>query len=116
MKYYVIYLLLCLTIVSGCSSNAQDASDVSTEEVSYVAFLNIDGNNYFSYDLAEKGEYTIAEEFGEVQKKIEGDVIPNENLTSNYLLEGTKIFSVKENPEIFLAKVQDEYEIYKKMP
>lgn len=70
MKYYFIYLLSFLMIVSGCSSNVQDAGDVSTEEVSYVAFLNINGDNYYSYDLAGNGEYTILEEFGEVQKKL----------------------------------------------
>ncbi len=103
-------------IASGCSSNVQNASDVSTKENSYMALLNIEGDSYYSYDLAEEGEYTIMEEYGKVQKKIEGDVMPTENLTSNYLLEGTKIFTVKENSEVFLAKVQDKYEIYKKMP
>ena len=116
MKHYFIYLFSCLIIASGCSSNTQDASDASTEEGSYIALLNINGDTYYDYDLAEKEEYTIVEEFGEVQQKIEGNVIPNENLTSNYLLEGTKIFTVKEHPEIFLAKVQDRYSIYKKMP
>nr|WP_251047620.1 hypothetical protein [Planococcus sp. ISL-110] len=105
-----------MVILSGCSSEAQDANDVSIEEVSYVALLNIEGDNYYSYDLAEKGEYTIVEELGEVQKKIKGGVMPKENLTSNYLLEGTKIFTVKEDPEVFLAKVQDKYEVYKKYP
>lgn len=105
MKYYFIYLLSCLMVVSGCSSEAQVANDGSTEEASYVVFVNIEGQNYSAHDFAEKGEYTIAEEVGEIKKKYEEEgVIPRERLTSNHFEVGTKVFSVKEDPEIFLAK------------
>ncbi|EIM05810.1 hypothetical protein A1A1_14269 [Planococcus antarcticus DSM 14505] len=120
MKHYFIYILLCLMIVSGCSSEAQEGNNVATEEASYVGFVNIEGENYSAHEFAENGEYTIVEELGEIKKKVPAEEIPKENLTSNYFEEGTKVFSVKEDPEIFLVKDlvegQDKYHIMKKNP
>lgn len=117
MKHYFIYLFLLLMITSGCSSSAQDANEKTTEEGSYEALLNIEGEIYYSYGYDEKEKYTVLEEVGEVKKTLVGEeIMPEEHLTSNYLEKGTQIFSTKEDPEIFLVEDQGKYDVLKKKP
>lgn len=117
MKYYFVYLLSCLMIVSGCSSAVQETNSRTVEEVSYEGLLNMEGEIYYSYGYDEEEKYTVLEEVGEVKKTLGGEeIIPKEHLTSNFLEKGTKIFSVKEDPEILLIKDQDKYDVLKKKP
>jgi len=106
LKKYFLFIFSILIILSGCSAESQDTHTQPSEEGSSVPSIKINGEIYYSRgNLIEEGEYTISEELelGEVQKE-----------DSPYFEESTKVFTVKEDKETLLVKVEDEYEIFKK--
>ncbi|MEB1807389.1 MAG: hypothetical protein LPK26_08815 [Bacillaceae bacterium] len=118
MKFYFLYLVILFLVLTGCSSPPQEINKQNNSRVegSYAAILNISGEEYYSVGNKNQGEYTISVEFGRVEKRVSPEVFPKENLVSNYLDEGTLIFSVEEDSKIFLAKTKEEgvYEIFHK--
>ena len=117
MRHYFIYLFLLLMVASGCSSAAQEINSRTVEEGSYENLLNIHGEIYYDYGYDEEEKYTVLEEVGEVEKTLEGEeIMPKEHLTANFLEVGTKIFSTKEDLEIFLVGYEGKYIVFKKKP
>lgn len=111
MKKYIAFIVFILIILSGCSPASEDTEAQPTD--SRVPIVKINGEIYYSYPIKE-GEYTISEEFGEVQKRDYLESSPKENLITSSYFEGTKLFTVEEDEETLLIEVGDEYEILKK--
>lgn len=117
MKYYLLCLAAFFVVLTGCSMNYGENNDRNNSgEACYAAILNINGEEYHSVGDKNNGDYTIREEIGKVAKRVPPEVLPKENLASNYLDEGTLIFSVEEDSGIFLAETDEEgvYEIFYK--
>ncbi|MEC5425859.1 hypothetical protein QGM71_20605 [Virgibacillus sp. C22-A2] len=118
MKFYLLCLVAFFVVLTGCSSNSEENNNRnnSKEEGSYAAILNINGEEYYSVGDKNQGEYTVSEEFGRVETRVPPEVLPKENLVSNYLDEGTLIFSVEEDSKIFLSETKEDgvYEIFYK--
>ncbi|MGE7689717.1 hypothetical protein ACQKMI_10920 [Lysinibacillus sp. NPDC097214] len=106
MKYNILGCLVAVIIVlSGCSTIQEN--DISLEleqEQSYAPMVNLNGTIYASYDLTKYEKYSTGEVFGEIKRRVPSSDIENENLTSNYYDEGTVIYNVKEDNEIFLIE------------
>lgn len=119
MKYYLSLVLLVSIALTGCTSGTQVTNKQSSsgEEVgSYAALLRIKGAEYRSIGVKNKGEYTLSDEIGKVKKRVPPEVLPKDNLVSNYLDEGTLIYSVEEDSDVILVQtdVDGVYEIFKK--
>lgn len=118
MKFYMFSLVAFVVVLTGCSSQVAENNNQrnSDAEGSYARILSINGEEYQSLGDENQGEYTISEQIGQVKKRVPPEVLPKKNLVSNYLNEGTLIFSVEEDSAVFLAEKKDErvYEIFHK--
>lgn len=120
MKYYLVMVFSIFIILTGCSTESQEditeQINAGEEEASYAAILRVNEAEYYSIGNENQGKYTLEEEIGEIKKRVPAEVLPRENLVSNYLDEGTLIFSVKENSNILLAEKKDKggWEIFEK--
>ncbi|TWI57796.1 hypothetical protein IQ10_01124 [Halalkalibacter nanhaiisediminis] len=100
-------------LLNGCSVTQQDNPIQQNEEKSYVPYVIIDGDIYYSYELND--EYTKEEVLAEVIKKVvPSDTIVKEDLTSNYYNEGTLIYTVKEDNEVLIIEKETGDEILKR--
>lgn len=121
MKFLLVLAISVFMILTGCSSGPQENTDKqidSREEVgSYAALLRIKGTEYQSVGKESQGEYTLGEEIGKVEKRVPPEVLPRENFVSNYLDEGTLIFSVIEDSDVILVETEEEgvYEIFERL-
>ncbi|SET74641.1 hypothetical protein SAMN05421676_107164 [Salinibacillus kushneri] len=117
MKYLLVLVSLIFIIFTGCSNDLQENNDNNSsnsggDSGSYAALLKVNGVQYTSLGNVNKDKYTINEKIGKVDKKVPVDVLPFKDFMSNYLEEGTPIFSIEENTDVVLAKREDEtYEI-----
>lgn len=108
---------MAVIVLSGCSTNQEtDISLDMEQEQSYVPMVNLNGTIYTSYDLKKHEKYSTGEVFGEIKRRVPSADIENENLTSNYYDEGTVIYNVKEDNDIFLIEESpDIYSILEKL-
>lgn len=116
MKRLFVILSFILVIISGCSMEVQEFKGQTTESPSYEAILIVNGDQYSSVGTRNQGDYTLGEEVGKVVTRVPPEVLPKENFASNYLDEGTVIYSVKEDDDVFLVKTNEEdvYEVFEK--
>jgi len=118
MKKFFVMLSFILMIISGCSNEVNNdiTSDSVDESESYAAILIVNGNQYLSLGARNQGEYTLDEEIGKVETRVPPEVPPKENFASNYLDEGTVIYSVKEDGDVLLVETNEEgvYEVVEK--
>lgn len=116
MKNVPFICLFLLMLLTGCANDNQMSSTMDTaSSASYKAILNVNGEEYISSGIENVNSYTIDSEIGEVEKKISIEMYPFKSFESNYLEEGTKIFSVKEADNILLVEIdQGVYEIFQK--
>ncbi|MDZ5472417.1 hypothetical protein SM124_11725 [Bacillus sp. 31A1R] len=120
MKLFLVLAISIFMVLTGCSSEPGNTDkNIIPEEAagSYVALLRINGAEYLSVGKDNQGEYTIGKEIGKVEKRVPPEVMPRVDFVSNYLDEGTLIFSVKENNDVILVetKVQGVYEIFERL-
>ncbi|MEK3981372.1 hypothetical protein MKY37_20375 [Psychrobacillus sp. FSL K6-2836] len=118
MKYWIVILSSIFVIIAGCSNDYKENNNVVDVDrsVTYEAIVIINGAEYHFVGPENKDEYTLGEAIGKVKKRVPLEVGPSENFVSNYLNEGTLIFSVIEDSEIYLAETEDSvYEIFRKV-
>lgn len=124
MKRWIVVLGCIVVLSAGCaendlSLNGTEESKQLVEEMegSYASILILDGKRYSERDIVEEGTYTIKEEIGEVQEKVAMEVMPNHDFQSNVLSNGTKIYSIEEDPNLFLTQHsgQVDYGVYKQL-
>lgn len=113
MKRLSVMLSFILMISTGCSIEVEEHTGTTSESASYAAILIINGAEYLSVGTKNQGEYTLGEEIGVVETRVPTEVLPKENFASNYLDEGTVIYSVKEDDDVFLVETNEEgvYEV-----
>ncbi|KAB2332328.1 hypothetical protein F7731_17355 [Cytobacillus depressus] len=92
-----------IIVLSGCSTNEENTISLDKEQ-SYIPMVNLNGIIYSSYSLTKQEKYTVGEVFGEIKRRVPSSEIQKENLTSNSYDEGTVIYNVKEDNEIFLIE------------
>jgi len=112
LKYTILgCLVIVIIVLSGCSTNQENDNSLDIEqEQSYVPMVNLNGTIYASYDLTKHEKYSTGEVFGEIKRRVPSSDIENENLTSNYYDEGTVIYNVEEDNEVFL--IEEESGVY----
>ena len=119
MKHLLVTVMAVLFLLSACTAGTGGqggAADTVENTASYAAVLKIGDSIYQSVGNENNGTYPIGEKVGEVQERLPAEVMPEAHLTSNYLEEGTAVFVVEEESDVFLAKKQDGegYEIFEK--
>lgn len=82
-------------LMSGCTSSTNSTASI----------IIIDGKEYYGQDIVATNKYTIDKEVGEIKLLVDSDTVPTKNFSSNTVKVGTKIYSVKENQNIYLIKV-----------
>lgn len=116
-KRKVLSILLLLSIVLVACSTATKESKSNLEvgsEGSYQALLFVNGTEFESFgETAKELGLVPGELIGTIKEKIDIEKLPTVELTSNYLNEGTEIYSVDGNEKIVLSKKENgEYEVF----
>lgn len=88
--------IFVLVVLSGCNSESSESS--------YGAYLIIDGKEYTLQGDIENNEFTVSDKIGEVNKKVDKEVMPKDNLSSNFLEVGEEIYTSKEDSKVVLVK------------
>ena len=116
MKKIFVMFSFILMIISGCSMEVQESKGPTSESASYAAILIVNGDQYLSVGTKNQGEYTLGEEVGKVETRVPPGALPKDYFASNYLDEGTVIYSVLENGDVFLVETKEEgvYEVVEK--
>ncbi|MGR3762919.1 hypothetical protein [Rossellomorea sp. NS-SX7] len=101
-------LLMGFTLLIAFMMGCQPGSEASTASV-----VVINGNPYYGQGTVRTGEYTLKEKIGTVQSKVDSDVMPVEDYSSNTLKVGTAVFSIEEDHEIFLIeRSSHEFQVF----
>nr|WP_106783285.1 hypothetical protein [Lysinibacillus timonensis] len=110
----LLFCFMSVTIfITGCLGQETSSQIIEKSTPTTPARLTIDGIEYISIGEFSEGLFTISQEIGEVKRKVDFDMIPYNDFESNYLEEGTKIYSVIESNSIVLAQVEEElFEIF----
>lgn len=109
-------IVTVIILLSACSINQEN--DISLDkEQSDIPMVNLNGVIYSSYNLTkqEQEQYTAGKVFGKIKRRVPSSEIKKENLTSNSHDEGTVIYNVNEDKEIFLIEESSGYSILKKL-
>ncbi|MCM3388898.1 hypothetical protein M3649_12210 [Ureibacillus chungkukjangi] len=117
MKFsFLIYIPIEIFMLSGCADNKNEPKKVTVESTtSYQALLNVNGDEYLGGNSVEMETYQIEKQIGEVKMKLSPELYPYKSFESNYLEEGTKLYSVKSYPYHLLAEVKPGvYELFSK--
>lgn len=105
-SFLLVFLLGGLILLAGCNPGLDGFEYMGGQsQGSYAAILRVNGAEY-QYAGENLDNYTLNQQIGKVEKKVPPEVLPRENYVSNYLPEGTVIFSVKENQNIVLAETE----------
>lgn len=67
----------------------------------------VNGEKYTWQGEIENGEFTVGEKVGEVEKKVEKEVMPKTNFSSNILEVGEKIYIAAESKKVMIIKRED---------
>lgn len=115
-KSWIVLLICCiLPIITGCTEYDQMTvqSEIIQVHADSPSILIANGNRFTEVRETTGSEFTIGEKVGEVQEYVGQDVVPSNNLSSNALAAGTEIYSINEDPDIYLAKISSgSYMIY----
>ncbi|OAT85973.1 hypothetical protein A6P54_17645 [Bacillus sp. MKU004] len=93
--FLYITLLLFGISLSGCNSSLDKA---------YSGILLVNEQEYFWQGTIIDNEYTIGKKVGEVKQRVKKEVIPEENLSSNFLEVGEEIYTSNEDPRVMIVK------------
>ncbi|NME05913.1 hypothetical protein [Psychrobacillus sp. BL-248-WT-3] len=88
--------IFVLVVLSGCNSGSSESS--------YGAYLIIDGKEYTWQGDIENNEFTVADKIGEVNNKVDKEVMPKDNLSSNFLEVGEEIYTSNEDSKVVIVK------------
>lgn len=99
-------LLLLAFLLIACSNNSEESN---------AAILYLNGEELIGQKIVDSDEYTLLDKIGEVQVKTDAGVKPTQELTSNALEVGTEIYTVKEDEQIYVAKLSNhQYQVFSK--
>ncbi|MBM7661804.1 hypothetical protein JOC85_002611 [Bacillus mesophilus] len=117
MKIVKVFLVLSVLLsITGCSPlvNNNPTKVETSSNGSYKALLFVNGMELQSVGhTANESELVVGEFIGAVNEKVDIEIRPSDELTSNYLEEGTEIYSVEGNTKIVLAKKENgDYEVF----
>ena len=87
-----------MIVLGGCSSFSSNGNG------SYAGVLMVNDKEYYWQGDSKVNEFTLGEKIGEVQKKVEEEVKPKENLSSNFLEVGEEIYSSNEDSKVIIVK------------
>lgn len=99
MILLALTVLLGVTLLTGCGN--------SSSEACYAGILIVNDQEYLWSGDEENNKFTAGEKLGEVQKKVEPDVLPKESFSSNILAVGEEIYSSNEDNTILIVKRED---------
>ncbi|OES45363.1 hypothetical protein [Domibacillus iocasae] len=103
MSKMIASVLGALFFIAGCSHSSEEA---------YAAIVFIDGKDYIGQNLLTDNKFTVKEKVGEVKQRLDKDIRPEEEWSSNAFEEESEIYSVNEKDNVFLIKVEeDKYQI-----
>jgi hypothetical protein len=91
----VISLLSVLIALAGCSS---------TSNGSYAGILSVNEKKYIWQGEMEDDEFTLGKKIGEVLKKVNPEVVPKGDFSSNFLEVGEEIYSSNEDSRVLIIK------------
>lgn len=115
-KAWVVLGICCiLPIITGCTEYDQMTvqSEIIQVHADSPAILIANGTRFTEVRESSGSEFTIGEKVGEVQERVGSDIVPSNNFSSNALEAGTEIYSIMEDPDIYLAKISSgSYMIY----
>lgn len=116
MKKLMLFCFALVIVLAACAGEESAPSPTTVESsASYQALLNVNGDEYLLGSSEDIGKYQIDTEIGEVVKKISLELYPYKSFESNYLEEGTKLYSVKESNYVLLAEIEPgKYELFSK--
>lgn len=92
----ILIPIFFLVVLFGCESGSSESS--------YSAYLIINGKEYTWQGDIENNEFTVADKIGEVIKKVDKEVMPKDNLSSNFLEVGEEIYSSNEDSKVVIVK------------
>jgi hypothetical protein len=92
-----------LLFISGCGK--QEAS-ISGELCGYGEMMTVNGVEYLR--VHEEKALTLHRQIGQITQKIDKVLHPTADFSSNSLDEGTKLFSVKNDDALLVAKTGDD--------
>ncbi len=108
--------IIIMLIITGCSTttnNDNNSVSETSSEGSYEAILFVNGVELQSVgETAKELGLVPGEIIGKVTEKVDIEIVPTSELTSNYLNEGTKIYTVQGNTDMVLAKKDGEFEVF----
>ena len=96
ITFFAMTLLSVLIVIGGCSSSSSNGS--------YAGILMVNEKEYYLQGNIKDNEFTLGEKIGEVQKRVEIEVKPKENLSSNFLEVGEEIYSSNEDSKVIIVK------------
>jgi len=113
MRKIMQYCFPIIILLAACTGEESSLSQSTVESSSsYQALLNVYGDEYLSR-FDDIGDYQIDKEIGVVEKKISVELYPYNSFESNYLEEGTKLYSVKYSNDLLLAEIEPGiYELF----
>lgn len=116
MEKLMLFCFALVIVLAACAGEESAPSRTTVESsASYQALLNVNGDEYLLGSSEDIGKYQIDTEIGEVVKKISFELYPYKSFESNYLEEGTKLYSVKESNYVLLAEIEPgKYELFSK--
>ncbi|REJ09037.1 hypothetical protein [Halobacillus trueperi] len=85
-----------LVVLSGCNSGSSESS--------YSGYLIIDEKQYTWQGDIENNNFTVADKIGEVNKKVDKEVVPKDNFSSNILEVGEEIYTSNEDGRVVIVK------------
>ncbi|WP_054957642.1 hypothetical protein [Paenibacillus dakarensis] len=98
MFLFALIALFAATLLTGCNNSSSAC---------YAGILIVNDQEYLlSGD--DDNKFTAGEKIGEVQTKVNADVFPKGNFSSNILEVGEEIFSSNEDNEVLIVKREDE--------
>jgi hypothetical protein len=104
---FILAAFFAFILLSGCSP--------TTGTNSYAATMKINGYYYDAAVDVDEETYTIDKEIGKIKKRVDPeDYHLKKDFTSNYLDEGTPVYSSKEDKDVLMVKIEDGVQIFKR--
>ncbi|WP_349410051.1 hypothetical protein [Pseudalkalibacillus sp. SCS-8] len=95
----LLLIIMCtLFVMTGCSESTGG---------SYEGIVKVNGKEFILKGGGENPEFTIGQKIGEIRMKVDPDVYPKSNFSSNIASKGAELYFSKEDDKILIVKIQD---------
>lgn len=104
---YISSLIILMLVITGCSETNNEEDEVEgSSSNTYEALLFVNGKETQSIGkTAEDCQVEPGELLGKVETKYGLGIAPKKELTSNFLEEGTEIYSVDGKPNLTFVRL-----------